>query len=163
MAGDSLTCVTGTRLWGVASIEGRRPLFTAIRRRRRWQLAVLVCPQYSTSSFRSIFILEVFLQPGGNDALYCVCHSTDEAWLLLIKTWEKERKVWTEGWYNMREAETNAYKQRAIDSTIICSLLIRKIPWQASLDKIQCMENNAAYKTVLLDDSDLFLYYHWGK
>lgn len=92
---ESLTCVTGARLRGVTSIKWRRSFFTAVRRRRRkGRLAVLVCPLYSPPSFRNISILEVFLQPGRNDALYCVCHSTDEAWLLLIKTCERERKPW---------------------------------------------------------------------
>lgn len=86
-----LTCVTSTWLWGVTSIEGRWSLFATIRRRRR-RFAVLLCPMYIHSSFRSIAILEIFLQPGRNDALYCVCHSTDEAWLLLIKPRGGERK-----------------------------------------------------------------------
>lgn len=126
------TCVTGAWLWGVASIEGRRSLFAAIRRRRL--LPVLVRPRYSPSSFRGISILEVFLQPGGNDALYCVCHSTDDAWLLLIKTPEGVRKVWTEGW-NVWEAETNVYRQNKEPSTqsIICSLLFIKIPLKISI------------------------------
>lgn len=129
------TCVTGAWFRWIASIKRRRRTrnsLVAANRRRWWLLLVLVCPQYSLSSFRNISILEVFLQPGGNDALYCVCDSTDEAWLLLIKTLEKDRKLWMKGW-NVWQAETNALRQ---NKDMSCSghnfkLSHRNSPWQS--------------------------------
>lgn len=91
---DLFTCVTGARLRGVTTIN-RRSLFIPVRRLQRWwwwELAILISALFSPSSHWTIFIIKVFLQPGGNDTLNCVRHPTDETRLLLMKRHEKNKK-----------------------------------------------------------------------
>lgn len=79
---ECLTCIARTWFWGVPSVEWRRSFLAAIRGRLRPE-AVLLCAQYCSSVFRNLSILEVLLQPGGDDALHRVCDPTDEARLWL--------------------------------------------------------------------------------
>lgn len=73
------TCVTCARLWRVSSIWEWGGFIVAIGGRSH---VVPLHPDCSGITLWNVSIFEVFLQPGGDYALHCIRHSTDQARLL---------------------------------------------------------------------------------
>lgn len=72
-------CVTCARLWRVSSIWEWGDFVVAIGGRSH---IVQVHPDCTGITLWNFSIFEIFLQPGGDYALHCIGHSTDQARLL---------------------------------------------------------------------------------